>query len=223
MPWSTWKRLVQKMIGHLFFLPAVDAWLLLTFSKACDCSGHIFGARASPRSWTKNWLCPPLPLFVAVSMIPNMLHSSGYCMRYSWLTEFGVLLLNQLVANTGMHGNFCTATDHHGQTSRLNQSPSANSRDFLPRRPPPWGFRRTWTCHRYTRFLLLYLYSLIFHTRYVPVTYWLQQHLCMHDTWCVRTRRLWALHGTLSVFEVASLVRWSYVFCPHKGKSEMYQ
>ena len=32
-------------------------------------------------------------------------------MRYSWLTEFGVLLLNQLVANTGMHGNFCTATD----------------------------------------------------------------------------------------------------------------
>ena len=112
----------------------------LTFSKVCDCSGHIFGASASPRSLTKNWLCPTLPLFVAVSMIPSMLHSSGYCMQHSWLTEFSVLWLNQLVANTGMHGKFCTATDYHEQTSRLNQSPSANSRDFLPRRRPPWDF-----------------------------------------------------------------------------------
>ena len=31
-------------------------------------SGHIFGASASPR----NWLCYPLPLFMAVSMMPNM-------------------------------------------------------------------------------------------------------------------------------------------------------
>ena len=48
--------------------------------------------------WRKDWLCYPLPLFTAVSTIPNMWHSSCYCMRRSWQTKFGGLSLNQLVA-----------------------------------------------------------------------------------------------------------------------------
>ena len=40
--------------GHFVFLPTVNVYLLLTFLKACDRSGHIFGAAsASPRSLTK--------------------------------------------------------------------------------------------------------------------------------------------------------------------------
>ena len=36
-----------------FFLPTVNALLLLTSLKACDWSGHIFGASASVRLLTK--------------------------------------------------------------------------------------------------------------------------------------------------------------------------
>ena len=53
-----------------FFLPTINAYQYLTSSKVCDWSGHIFGASASPRSSTKKRLCHPLPLFMAVSMIP---------------------------------------------------------------------------------------------------------------------------------------------------------
>ena len=51
----TWKRLVRKK-SLFFFLPTVNAYLLLTSLKVCDWSGHIFGASASPRSLTKKWL-----------------------------------------------------------------------------------------------------------------------------------------------------------------------
>ena len=37
----------------------------------------------------KNWLYHPLPLLMAVSMVPNIWHSSCFCMRHSWLTTFG--------------------------------------------------------------------------------------------------------------------------------------
>ena len=36
-----------------FFLPTVNAYLLLTSLKVCDWPGHIFGASASPRSLAK--------------------------------------------------------------------------------------------------------------------------------------------------------------------------
>ena len=36
----------------------------MTSLKACDWSGYIFGASASPESFTKNCLCHPLPLSV---------------------------------------------------------------------------------------------------------------------------------------------------------------
>ena len=52
MPWSTCKLLVQKKMLFCFF-PTVNAWLLLTSSKACDWSGRIFSASASFRSLTK--------------------------------------------------------------------------------------------------------------------------------------------------------------------------
>ena len=53
--------------------------------------GNIFGTNANPRSITKKWLFHPLPLFMAVSMIPNMWHPSCYYMRHSWL-NWGVML-----------------------------------------------------------------------------------------------------------------------------------
>ena len=58
IPWSTWKRLVLKKMGH-FFLPTVNACLLLTSSKVRDWSGHSFGASASPRSFTKKMAMQP--------------------------------------------------------------------------------------------------------------------------------------------------------------------
>ena len=122
MPWRTWKRLVQKKKkkGKKCFLPTENAWLLLTSSKACDWSGHILGASASPinRSFlTKKTGCHPLALFMAVSMIPNMWHSSCYCMRHSWLTKFGVIYLNQLVNTSQVRQ----------QDTRYNQTRDTNA------------------------------------------------------------------------------------------------
>ena len=48
----TCKRLIQKQKWFVYFLPTVNAYLLLTSLKVCDWSGHIFGASASPRSLT---------------------------------------------------------------------------------------------------------------------------------------------------------------------------
>ena len=55
----------------IFFLPTVNVYLLLTSSKVCDWSGHIFGASASPRSFNKKKGSHPLPLFMAASMVSN--------------------------------------------------------------------------------------------------------------------------------------------------------
>ena len=41
------------------FLLTVNVWLLLTSLKACDWSGHIFGASASPRFLTKKLAMSP--------------------------------------------------------------------------------------------------------------------------------------------------------------------
>ena len=88
------KKKAKKMSSSFW-----NAWLLLTSLKACDCSGHIVGGSASPTSLTKKLaICHPLPLFMAVSMIPNMWPSSCDCMRHSWsATKFEVIRLNQLV------------------------------------------------------------------------------------------------------------------------------
>ena len=49
-------RLEEKLF---FFLPTVNARLLLTSVKACDWSGHVFGASASPSSLTKKTAMSP--------------------------------------------------------------------------------------------------------------------------------------------------------------------
>ena len=54
-PGSGWSR---KIMGRFFFLPAVNAYLLLTSLKVCDWSGHVFGASASLRSFTKKHMSP---------------------------------------------------------------------------------------------------------------------------------------------------------------------
>ena len=43
----------------IFFLPTVNAYLLLTSLKVCDWSGHIFGASASRASLTKKMAISP--------------------------------------------------------------------------------------------------------------------------------------------------------------------
>ena len=98
MPWSTCNRFVQKKKGkNVFFLRKrltiiIDLfeglWLVGTFSALAPVLG----------SQQKDWLCHSVPPFMAVSMIPNVWHSSCYyCMRHSWLTKFGAISLNQLV------------------------------------------------------------------------------------------------------------------------------
>ena len=73
MPWSTWKRLVKKKNGSFFFFSYSKCLSIFDLFEGLW-SGHIFGASASPRSLPKKWLCHPLSLFMAVSMIPNMWH-----------------------------------------------------------------------------------------------------------------------------------------------------
>ena len=62
-----------------------NACLLMT-SLRLVIGRHTFSALAS------------LPLFTAVSMIPNMWHSRCHCVRHSCVTILGVISLNQLVS-----------------------------------------------------------------------------------------------------------------------------
>ena len=71
MPWSTWKRLVQKTKMGQFF-SSYGKCLLLTSLKACDWSGHIFGASASPINKSFKKKSGYATSSMAVSMIPNM-------------------------------------------------------------------------------------------------------------------------------------------------------
>ena len=59
MPWTTWKRLVQKKNGSFFCFPTVNAYQCLTSLKVCDWSGHFFGVSARPRSFTKKMAMSP--------------------------------------------------------------------------------------------------------------------------------------------------------------------
>ena len=43
----------------VFFIPTVNAYLILTSLKVCDWSGHLFGASASPRSLTEKLAMSP--------------------------------------------------------------------------------------------------------------------------------------------------------------------
>ena len=52
MPWSTWKRPVQKEKKNFKRKRLANIDLF----EDCDWAGHIFGASASPRSITKSWL-----------------------------------------------------------------------------------------------------------------------------------------------------------------------
>ena len=72
-----------------------NAWLVLPILKARGWSGYVFATNASPRNSTQNWVCYPLPRFMAVRKIPNVWLSSGYCKRHSWPTQFGAFCLNQ--------------------------------------------------------------------------------------------------------------------------------
>ena len=93
------KKRSSKKKGTFFFLPTVNAWLLLTSLKARDWSGHIFGASAGPRSFTKKLAMS------SSSTVHGGQHDTKqyvtfellYCVRIHGLTKFGVLRLNQLV------------------------------------------------------------------------------------------------------------------------------
>ena len=97
MPWSTWKRLVQKKKGSFFFLPTVNTYLLLTSLKVCDWSGHIFGSSASPGSLTEKMAVSPS------STVHGGQHDTKY-VTFELLTHavfvadgIWVLCLNELV------------------------------------------------------------------------------------------------------------------------------
>ena len=82
----------SKKKRDIIFLPTVNARLSLTSLKACDWSGHIFGASASPRSLTKKKLAMP-PHYACRGgqhvwyQVPNMWYSSCYCMRHSFVAD----------------------------------------------------------------------------------------------------------------------------------------
>ena len=84
----------------------------------------FFAATASPGSWTKKTGCHPLLLFMAVSMIPNVWHSSSYCMPHSWLTQFGAFSLNQPVLSAS------PTTEPTFEKSSTVRSPTSNPTPF---------------------------------------------------------------------------------------------
>ena len=97
IPWSTWKRLVQKKNGSLFFLRTVNAYQYWTSLKVCDLSGYIFGASASPSSLTNKMVLSPS------CTVHGGQHDTKYVtfdllMHAAFVADqIGVLCLNQLV------------------------------------------------------------------------------------------------------------------------------
>ena len=82
MPWSTWKRLVQKKRALFFSCYRQCLSLLLTSLKVCDWPGHIFGASASSRPLTKKLAMSPsttVEEFMPVSMMPNIMWHAASC------------------------------------------------------------------------------------------------------------------------------------------------
>ena len=53
------QTLYKHALEHPEAAPTLNAGLLLTSLKACDWSGHVFGAGASPRSLTKKLAMSP--------------------------------------------------------------------------------------------------------------------------------------------------------------------
>ena len=88
-------RLVKKKICVLFFLPTVNALLLLTSLKACDWSGHIFGASASARLLTKK---------LAIMSPSSTVHGGQHGTKY---VTFELLLHAAFVADEIWGFNAC--------------------------------------------------------------------------------------------------------------------
>ena len=105
MPWSTWKRLVQKK--KVMFLLTVNSWLLLTPLKACDRSGHILGVSDSPRSLTKKLAMSPS------STVPGCQHDTKY-------VTFELLLHAAFVADE-IWGSIVEPACKHPQKDQQNQ------------------------------------------------------------------------------------------------------
>ena len=94
----------------------------------------------------KNWLCDPIPQFMAVSMIRNMWHSScyEYRMRHSWLTKVWGFMLGP--ARTEYREPYvyifytCTCTECRVQRrcsyllftgSHINQDPRCTQNPYI--------------------------------------------------------------------------------------------
>ena len=128
MPWSTWNGSFRIYViiyyTYIYIYSYGNAWMLLTLLETRGWSGHIFAASASPtnRTSTKK-LANPLPLFMAVSMTPNMWHSSRYCKRQLWLIQFGAFSLNQLVSND--------PRTQHAQNSASDNNPTKSCTELL--------------------------------------------------------------------------------------------
>ena len=86
---GTWNRLVQKKKGgkNVSTETPVHHWPFWWPVAGGDTFILPLAPVIAPEQ--KNWPCHPLPLFMAVSMILNLWHSSSYCMPHSWLTQFG--------------------------------------------------------------------------------------------------------------------------------------
>ena len=109
---------VSTVIGlnaSFFFIPTVNAWLFLTSLKACDWSGHVFGASASPRFLTKKLAMSP----------PSTVHGGRHDIKYVTfvlllhaafvLTKFGVVCLNHPVH----YFKFATRVTHNTAESHV--------------------------------------------------------------------------------------------------------
>ena len=94
-----------KKNENIFFLRAETPDHYWPFWRPVVVVRHVFAASASPRGvlGTKKWLCHPLPLFTAVSMILTMCQVISYRMRHSWLTQFGAFSLNRPITMSYEH------------------------------------------------------------------------------------------------------------------------
>ena len=90
MPWSTWKRLVQKQMEIKWLLPTGTPDYHWPFRRP------VFGWGTRPPltpalcpKQKNNWPCHRLPLFMLVNTLLNIWHSRRYCRWHSWQIFWG--------------------------------------------------------------------------------------------------------------------------------------
>lgn len=91
----------------------INGFLRKRLAMACDCSGHIVGGSANPRTLKPKLAMSPTSTIHSSQYDIKYVTFHSYCMRDSWLTKFEVICMNHLVIIYTPHPSTCRYLRNH--------------------------------------------------------------------------------------------------------------